>query len=94
MRVRVRVRPGARRAAVGGRWDGPDGAEPALLVAVSAPAVDGRANAAVCAALAAALGVRVRQVRIVAGLRSRDKIVEVDADDPALGRRVCALREG
>ena len=41
---RVRVRPGASRTAVGGRYDGPLG--PALVVAVTAPAVDGRATEA------------------------------------------------
>ncbi|MDT7619676.1 MAG: uncharacterized protein QOF99_577, partial [Pseudonocardiales bacterium] len=44
MRVRVRVRPGARRVEVGGCWDGPRG--PALLVAVRARAVEGQANEA------------------------------------------------
>lgn len=82
-RIAVRVRPGARRVAVGGRWDGPGG--PALVVAVAAPAVDGRANAAVVAAIAAAAGVRPRHVTIVSGERSRDKVVEVTGvDDPSM----------
>lgn len=76
----MRVRPGARRTAVGGRWDGPTGT--ALLVAVTAPAVDGKANAAVLAALAAAFGVRARQLAIVTGERGRDKLVEL-RDPPA-----------
>lgn len=79
-RFAVRVRPGARRTAVGGRWDGPGG--PALVVAVAAPAVDGKANAALLAALAAALGVRVRQLTIVAGERGRDKLVELRDPPP------------
>lgn len=92
MRIRIRVQPGARRTAVGGRWDGPaDAPGPALVVAVSAPAVDGRANAAVCAALAGALGIRARQVRIVRGLRSRDKSVEIDDAPPDLADRLAAL---
>ncbi len=100
MRVRVRVRPGARRTVVGGRWDGPgpmrpgERNDPALIVAVAAPAVDGRANAAVCEALAAALDLRARDVRIVSGERSRDKVLEVDTgDDAALVARVAALRD-
>jgi uncharacterized protein (TIGR00251 family) len=76
MRITVRVRPGARRDAVGGRYglDEP----PVLVVRVRAPAVDGKANAAVVEALAAAFGVHRRAVRIVAGTTSRSKIVEVD----------------
>jgi len=51
-----------------------------LIVAVSARAVEGQANEAVRRALAEAFGVRARDVVIVSGERSRDKIVEVDAD--------------
>jgi hypothetical protein len=39
--------------------------------------VDGRANDAVCRALADALGVRRRDVTLVVGAAGRDKIVEV-----------------
>lgn len=89
MRVTVRVRPGARTDAVGGRWDGPRG--PALLVAVRARAVEGRANAAVTAALAEAFGLRRGQVAIVAGERARDKIVELDGDEEQLKARLVDL---
>jgi uncharacterized protein len=78
----VRVKPGAARTRVGGRWPGPDG--DALIVAVSAPAVDGRANEAVRRALADAFAVRRQDVEIVRGERSRDKLVEVDADPAVL----------
>lgn len=84
LRFAVRVRPGARRTSVGGRWDGAGGA--ALVVAVAAPAVDGKANAAVLEALAAAFGVRPRRLVIVAGERGRDKVVELlDPPDGAAG---------
>jgi uncharacterized protein len=73
VRVAVRVRPGARCDAVGGRWAGPRG--PALIVAVRARAVEGAANAAVVAALAAAFGLRRADVEIVAGAHGRDKVV-------------------
>jgi uncharacterized protein YggU (UPF0235/DUF167 family) len=74
-RFAVRVKPGARVCEVGGRWDGRHG--PALVVAVTARAVDGKANEAVCQALADALGVRRSSVAIVRGERSRDKLVVV-----------------
>jgi uncharacterized protein YggU (UPF0235/DUF167 family) len=80
--VAVRVRPGARAVAVGGRWDGPRG--PALLVAVPARAVEGAANAAVIAAVAAAFGVRRADVGIVTGARGRDKVIEIAGDEPGL----------
>ncbi|MPZ82872.1 MAG: DUF167 domain-containing protein [Actinophytocola sp.] len=78
-RFAVRVKPAARRDSVGGRW-----AEDALIVAVQAPAVDGKANEAVRRALAKAFGIRRRDVTIVTGERGRDKLVElVGATDPA-----------
>lgn len=89
VRVAVRVKVGARRAGVGGRWDGPGG--PALVVAVTAPAVEGKANTAVVEALAEAFGVRRSQLRIVAGARSRDKVVEIDSVPAGLDARLGAL---
>lgn len=87
----VRVRPGARADAVGGRWDGPRGE--ALVVAVRARAVEGKANAAVVSALAEAFGLRRNQVTIVAGERGRDKIVELDGDEKQLAARLADLLE-
>lgn len=72
----MRVKPGARRDRVGGVWEGPGGK--ALVVAVSAPAVEGKANEAVRKALAVAFGVRRQDVVIVTGDRGRDKLVELD----------------
>ncbi|HWC83714.1 MAG TPA: DUF167 domain-containing protein [Pseudonocardiaceae bacterium] len=92
MRIGIRVRPGARRDAVGGRWDGPRGSS--LLVAVAAPAVDGRANEAVCRVLAKALGVRRGRLEIVAGQRGRDKVVSVDRPPEGLADRVSELMRG
>lgn len=48
-----------------------------LVVAVHAPAVDGRATAAALTALAEALGVPAREVTLVSGATTRTKIVEV-----------------
>jgi uncharacterized protein len=72
VRVTIRVQPGSARQRVGGSHDG------ALVVRVSAPAADGRATAAALAAVATAFGVRPRAVQLVAGSRSRTKVVEVD----------------
>lgn len=89
--VAVRVKPGSSRTAVGGRHDGPRG--PALIVAVSAPAVDGRATEAARRALADALGVRPSAIVLRSGAASRDKVFAV-ADPPAdLAERIRALRD-
>jgi uncharacterized protein (TIGR00251 family) len=80
MRVHVRVSPGAARTEVGGRYGEDD--PPVLLVRVTAPATDGRANQAVVEALAEAFGVRRRAVALTAGAGSRRKTVEVDGATP------------
>jgi uncharacterized protein (TIGR00251 family) len=49
-----------------------------LLVRVSAPPVDGKANAAVCKLIAKALGVSKGSVSVVRGEGARDKVVRVD----------------
>ena len=84
-RLAVRVRPGSSRTRVGGRH------ADRLVVAVTARAVDGAATAAVLAAVAAALGVRPRQVRLVSGGTSRDKLLEVELSVEELARRVRVL---
>jgi uncharacterized protein len=89
--VAVRVRPGSSRTKVGGRYDGPWG--PALVVAVHAPAVDGRATEAARQALAEALGVRPARLTLRAGATSRDKLFAVDSAPPGLARRVQAMRD-
>jgi uncharacterized protein (TIGR00251 family) len=74
MRVRIRVKPGARKEKVGGTHGD------ALVVAVQAPPVEGKANDAVRKALATAFGVRKQDVVIVAGEKGRDKVVELPGD--------------
>jgi uncharacterized protein (TIGR00251 family) len=78
MRVDIRVKPGARKESVGGTHGD------ALVVAVQAPPVDGKANDAVRKALARAFGVRKQDVVIVAGERGRDKVVELPDDHDRL----------
>jgi len=74
VRVSIRVTPGSKRPAVGGRHGD------ALVVRVAARAVDGAANAAVVDALAAAFDVRRGDVALVHGGSSRSKLVEIDVD--------------
>jgi len=71
-RLRLRVKPGARRPGVVGEYAG------ALRVAVSAPPDKGRANDEVLDVVAEALGVPRGAVRLLAGHASRDKSLEVD----------------
>lgn len=52
-----------------------------LVVRVTAPALDGRANQALCRLLAARLGVRPSAVTIARGERSREKVIAVDGRD-------------
>ncbi|WP_216592990.1 DUF167 family protein [Verrucosispora sioxanthis] len=86
--IAVRVKPGASRARVGGRFDGPHG--PALVIAVHPPAADGRARRA----LAAALGIRPAAVSLRTGAASRDKLFLVTPTGPDLVDRLSRLRDG
>ena len=88
-RLRVRVRPGASRTRVGGRYGA--GAGSTLVVAVTARAVEGAANAAVLGAVAAALGVRPRQVTLVSGRTNRDKVLEIAEPPRDLAARIEVL---
>lgn len=85
----VRVRPRASRTAVGGTYEGAHG--PALVVAVQAPAVDGRATQAVLAAVAQALGLSRSRVLLRTGERSRDKLLTIVNPPADLVERVRAL---
>lgn len=88
MRVTIRVRPGARRTAVGGQQGG------ALVVRVAARAVQGQANEAALTALARAFGVRRRDVTLLTGAASRTKIVNVAGGDQAVLDRLLAGKPG
>lgn len=86
----IHVSPGARRAGIGGLH------ADALRVAVRAPASGGRANTACLEALARALDVPKRDVRLDPGSRHRRKRVRVVGPPDALQQRLLALaaREG
>ena len=67
----VRVQPRARRDEVVG-WQGTT-----LRVRVTAPPAEGRANQAVIALLADALGVPRSSIELVSGVAGRDKLVRI-----------------
>lgn len=71
LRFSVRVQPRARREAIVGAHGG------ALRVQLTAPPMDGRANEELVAFLARRLGIPRSAVSLLAGRRSRNKIVEV-----------------
>jgi uncharacterized protein len=75
MRIRIRVKPGARLEKVSREPDG------SLLVSVTARAQEGKANDAVVNAVAKHLRVPKSSVRIVSGLSSRTKMLEVPGSE-------------
>jgi uncharacterized protein (TIGR00251 family) len=70
--VRVRLQPRASRDGIAGERAG------TLVVRVTAPPVDGRANDALCRLLAKAAGVAQSRVKVVRGASARDKVVRVE----------------
>jgi len=75
-RINVQVQPRARRSEIVGRLGD------AIKIRLTAPPVDGAANQALVELLAERLGLRLSQVRVVAGHQSRRKQVEVDGLSP------------
>lgn len=71
----VRVVPRASRTAVAGFLG--EGTGAALKIALSAPPVEGRANAALAAYLAELLNVPRSRVEVMAGSQSRNKVIRV-----------------
>lgn len=67
----VRVQPRASRTTIRGELDG------ALRVALAAPPVDGAANEELVRFLARLLRVPVRQVSLLAGQTSKNKVVAI-----------------
>jgi len=81
-RIRVRLNPRSARDELAGWQDGE------LRVKVTAPPVEGRANAALERLLAEVLRVPKTSVRVVAGNRGRVKTVAIEglSQDEALSR--------
>lgn len=83
-RLAVRVHPGAQRNAIRG-WQ----ADGTLKLEVTAAPEAGRANQAVCALVARAVGVGRRQVTVARGETSRSKQIEIEGIETAeLKRRI------
>jgi uncharacterized protein len=70
--ISIRLQPRARRNEVVGERAG------AVVIRLTAPPVDGKANAALCTFVARAAGVPPSRVSVVRGQTSRDKVVRVD----------------
>lgn len=85
--LEIRVRPNASRNKVGGAVGNP----PRLVVAVQAPAVDGKANVAVVKELAKAFDLRPRDFTLVFGEIGRDKRLVVEGDEKELQARYYEL---
>ena len=84
-RLRVRLQPRARADEVVGERDG------AVLIRVTAPPVDGKANEALCRLIAKQAGVAPSRVTVVKGHTARDKTLDVDGVDIAALRAALGL---
>lgn len=82
-RITVRVTP----RAASDRIDGFDTAG-RVRVRVTAPPADGAANAAVAKLLAKALGLPARDIALVYGATSREKVFEVPVDSDEIQSRL------
>jgi len=85
--IEIRVRPNSSRNKVGGVVGDPA----RLVVAVQAPAVDDKPNAAVIKELAKAFDLRPRDFTIVYGELARDKRLVVAGDPAHLAARYSEL---
>ena len=86
--LRVRVQPRASRDAIGGERNG------ALAVRLTAPPVEGAANAALSKLLARALGVPAGAVRVLRGQTGREKVVHVQGVTAAAVLALAAPADG
>jgi uncharacterized protein len=75
--LRLRVQPRARIDRLEGLRDG------SVRLRLTAPPVDGAANAACIAFLAETLGISRAQLQLQAGVKSRDKLVHITGLTPA-----------
>jgi uncharacterized protein len=74
--LKVRVQPGSSRNEIAGKREG------AVIVRVTAPAVEGKANKAACKLLAELCGIAPSKVEVVRGESRRDKVVRLSGLNP------------
>lgn len=84
--LEVHVVPRASRSEVVGLHDG------RVKVALDAPPVDGAANAALMRFIADSLSIRLRDVSLVRGEKSRQKTLAIRGSDEASVRAMCLSR--
>lgn len=77
LRLAVRVQPGAKANDKVGWVSDSRGGE-VLKIRLRAPAVEGKANAALIAYLAEILDLHPRQITLERGAKSRDKVVQIE----------------
>lgn len=89
IRLAIRLQPRSSKNEVSGLFgEGPDSR---LKLKLTAPPVDGAANAACQAYLAELFKVAKSDVRLVGGEKSKDKLWEIAGDAPALMQRLSTL---
>lgn len=71
MKITVRVKPNAKKSGV-------EKVGEEYIVSVKAPPIEGRANAELIEVLADYFKVPKSKIRIISGIRSKKKIVEID----------------
>jgi uncharacterized protein (TIGR00251 family) len=74
--LKVRVQPGSSRNEIAGQREG------VVVVRVTAPPADGKANKAACKLLADLCGIPQSHVEIVRGESRRDKVIRLGGVDP------------
>lgn len=84
--IAVHVQPGAKKNEIAGLHGD------ALKIRVAAPALEGKANAAVITLIAERVGVAKSRVRVLRGERSREKQIEILAPEIAADERLAPVR--
>ena len=79
-RLKLRIVPNARRNEVTGEHGD------AVKIKIAAPALEGKANEAVLEFIAEKLGLHRRDITLIAGEKSRDKLIEIAGLEAAEAR--------